>query len=597
MWNHCSTCNCYARAASSSGVAPRSGGRRVDPRGARGANSCRDPRRHSWGCGCCKDWDHCSSCNCYWQHDAALETDYSHILEVDVEEGIRQEAEQRARERDELGGLDVRDIFTPSPDEPQPTESSSSPSELSHGAAWRRRGREARNRRDGDIAAAVAHDESQVLEELEQALVDADQEAKKWEEHREHLQEQVDLEAGAVMQLQMELTGIFEQICQDEAGMAESVEASEAEGSEEAELIASSPEEQCAASGVDAEVCFNFYLLQASGSSTLCRRSSQQGWLRLETRQLRASMTLSAAFEASWCGGCGALDFFTIDGDSIGPDSPLGDLPLPWFIDGISVVPRRRVEGSGADSRVHGVPSSSEDAEEGPAKKACRGRKAVKNKKKKRKGKGRKGKKPRREWISAGAPFVCAQSVDSLANLKCVQKRRALHLAMWGLCLILVVLGTLQVGSRASPLQALDDSAAWGPAAPGRLGLLAPGAAWLEDRGAMSISHNGRGCGPAVGSRLGAPSASSNPKPQRSLWQRGQGPVDKAYPPVWFEGRLERGPIMGSFKPILGLGGIVRFDHCTLSKRLTSESQEREMKRGTRPAFLPGFRPKQGCLD
>jgi hypothetical protein len=37
-------------------------------------------------------------------------------LEVDVEEGIRQEAEQRARERDELGGLDELDIFTPSPD-------------------------------------------------------------------------------------------------------------------------------------------------------------------------------------------------------------------------------------------------------------------------------------------------------------------------------------------------------------------------------------------------------------------------------------------------------------------------------------------------
>ena len=61
----------------------------------------------------------------------ALEADFSHISEADVEEGIRQEAEQRARERDELGGLDELDIFTPSPDEPQPTESSSSPSELS----------------------------------------------------------------------------------------------------------------------------------------------------------------------------------------------------------------------------------------------------------------------------------------------------------------------------------------------------------------------------------------------------------------------------------------------------------------------------------
>ena len=44
--------------------------------------------------------------------------DFSHISEVDVEEGIRQEAEQRARERDEMRGMDAEDIFTPSPDEP-----------------------------------------------------------------------------------------------------------------------------------------------------------------------------------------------------------------------------------------------------------------------------------------------------------------------------------------------------------------------------------------------------------------------------------------------------------------------------------------------
>ena len=44
--------------------------------------------------------------------------DFSHISEADVEEGIRQEAEQRARERDEMRGMDAEDIFTPSPDEP-----------------------------------------------------------------------------------------------------------------------------------------------------------------------------------------------------------------------------------------------------------------------------------------------------------------------------------------------------------------------------------------------------------------------------------------------------------------------------------------------
>ena len=54
--------------------------------------------------------------------------DFSHISEVDVEEGIRQEAEQRARERDEMRGMDAEDIFTPSPDEPTPPFCSSSES-------------------------------------------------------------------------------------------------------------------------------------------------------------------------------------------------------------------------------------------------------------------------------------------------------------------------------------------------------------------------------------------------------------------------------------------------------------------------------------
>ncbi len=113
------------------------------PGRAHAVNRCRNPRQHSWGCGCCKDWDHCSSCNCYWQHDTALETDFSHIAEADVEEGIRLEAEQRASYRDELGGLDEIDIFTPSPDEPQPSESSLSASEPSFREVWRRQGQEA----------------------------------------------------------------------------------------------------------------------------------------------------------------------------------------------------------------------------------------------------------------------------------------------------------------------------------------------------------------------------------------------------------------------------------------------------------------------
>ena len=77
--------------------------------------------------------------------------DFSHISEADVEEGIRQEAEQRAREREEMRGMDAEDIFTPSPDEPTPPFCSSSESESSF-EAWRRMGREAKDRIEEDIA-------------------------------------------------------------------------------------------------------------------------------------------------------------------------------------------------------------------------------------------------------------------------------------------------------------------------------------------------------------------------------------------------------------------------------------------------------------
>ena len=166
-----------------------------------------------------------------------------------MEEGIRQEAEQRARKRDEMGGMDEEDIVTPSPDEPIPSESSMSASQLSHGAAWRKRGREAEDRIEGDIVAADAHELSQTLAELGRALALADQEDRHWEEHSGHLQEQVDHEAAALTHLEDELTHSFEQIfgqaCLEEATWIGNVEASEAETSEEAELIASSPEECC----------------------------------------------------------------------------------------------------------------------------------------------------------------------------------------------------------------------------------------------------------------------------------------------------------------------------------------------------------------
>ena len=209
MSDHCNTCNCYAgcrgRTGSSAGFAPHKGGSRVIPRGGQAGNSCRMPGQRSWGCGCCKDWDHCISCNCYWEHAAAPTTVFSHISEADVDEGIRQEAEQKARKREEMGGMDEEDIVTPSPDEPIPSASSMSASQLSHGAAWRERGREAEDWIEQDIVAAGADELSQTLAELGRALALADQEDRHWEEHSGHLQEQVDQEATAMTQLENEL--------------------------------------------------------------------------------------------------------------------------------------------------------------------------------------------------------------------------------------------------------------------------------------------------------------------------------------------------------------------------------------------------------
>ena len=221
--------------------------------------------------------------------------DFSHISEVDVEEGIRQEAEQRARERDEMRGMDAEDIFTPSPDEPTPPFCSSSESESSF-EAWRRRGREAKDRIEEDIAAADAHDLSQTLAELVRALALSGQEERHWEEHSEHLQEQVDQEAAGMTQLEIEIAHsieqIFEQAELEEVTLIGSAETSEAEAPEEAEIIESSPEESCVELGGEVEVCFVFYLLQASGSSWQSRRNQGQGWLRQETPQLQAGMTL-----------------------------------------------------------------------------------------------------------------------------------------------------------------------------------------------------------------------------------------------------------------------------------------------------------------
>ena len=107
-WNHCSTCNCLARAERSSVHIPEGAAHQGSAVRASPVRVCANPGRHSWGCGCCRVWDHCATCNCYW-HDS--DADFSHIQEQDVEEGIVQDVERIDRSHAELGGLDEEDIL------------------------------------------------------------------------------------------------------------------------------------------------------------------------------------------------------------------------------------------------------------------------------------------------------------------------------------------------------------------------------------------------------------------------------------------------------------------------------------------------------
>ena len=246
-----------------------------------------------------------------------------------MEEGIIQEKEQRDRRHAELGGLEEIDILTASPDEPQPSPSSStSQSELSYGTGWmsrlarpwkdeRRRRQDAEARIEREIEAAIADDQCRTIEELDRAVAMASQDERRWEEHREHLEQateaQAASEAVAMTQLQDEMDELFDQLLQSDGGMP-GVAGAAGEGNgvieatEGAELVQSSPEEMVAVPEAEAEVSFAFYLLQGSGPSAGGRRAQGQGWLQVNTWQLGASLTLSAAFEAAWCEGCGDMD-------------------------------------------------------------------------------------------------------------------------------------------------------------------------------------------------------------------------------------------------------------------------------------------------
>ena len=139
---------------------------------------CANPGVHSWACGCCRVWDHCATCNCYWYSSGR---DFAHIHEQDVEEGIVQDLEHLDRMRAELGGLDEEDIISEIPEEPEVDCSITQEMDWmdKYNGPWedkRRRYESAEDRQDDDIAACVRDDECVCGVELHRALAMAAQE-------------------------------------------------------------------------------------------------------------------------------------------------------------------------------------------------------------------------------------------------------------------------------------------------------------------------------------------------------------------------------------------------------------------------------------
>ena len=102
---------------------------------------------------------------------------------------------------------------------------------MSYGTGWmsrlarpwkdERRGRqEAEARIEHEIEAAIADDQGRTIEELDRAVAMASQDERRWEEHREHLEQateaQAASEAVAMTQLQDEMDELFDQLLQSD---------------------------------------------------------------------------------------------------------------------------------------------------------------------------------------------------------------------------------------------------------------------------------------------------------------------------------------------------------------------------------------------
>ena len=89
-------------------------------------------------------------------------------------------------------------------------------------------------------------------------------------------------------------------------------------------------------------VCFTFFVRRAGASRRRNRKEDPEGWQEFHTPELASGISILKALEESRPRiSSRGLDFFSQDGRRIEQDLLLGAIPLPWFAQGISVVPRK----------------------------------------------------------------------------------------------------------------------------------------------------------------------------------------------------------------------------------------------------------------
>ena len=165
---------------------------------------------------------------------------------------------------------------------------------------------------------------------------------------------------------------------------------------------------------------FVFFLRLAGFPRGRCRKDQKEGWLELPTQQLGGDVTISGAFEATWTRTTRRrMDFFTLVGRRIDQDLLLKEMPLPWFAEGISSVPRKRLrEVAGAPTKGQEILSSPDEGAGRSQKRRC------KNKEKRKKKRNGKGYTSKRSVSERGPPCAGLFAYPFICGPRCLSKQK-----------------------------------------------------------------------------------------------------------------------------------------------------------------------------